>query len=228
MLACAAAETIGMSAAAGAARIVQALGDQPGAMGGAAVALAVLVAGGLVEGLALGLAQATALSWRWNRLPRRRYVLATVVVAGLGWTAGSAPGVLTADDGGAAPALWLVLAGGAGIGLVSGVMLGAAQGWAMAGAVRHPWRWVTANGVAWPLVMVVIYLGATRPEESWPVSAVLALGALTGATAGAVLGVVTWPWVSSLEERWVSSTSGPGRRTRPAPGTARAGPRHPR
>jgi len=41
--------------------------------------------------------------------------------------------------------------------------------------------------------MVVIFLGATAPSESWSTVSVVVLGAVTGAAAGAVLGLVTGP-----------------------------------
>jgi len=138
-----------MTAAASAAKGVQALSDQQGLLGGAAVALALVVAGGLVEGLALGRAQGNLLAARWSGLRRGSYVGTTLVVAGLGWAAGSAPGVLSGDDRGTEPPLALMLAGAAAIGLVMGPVLGAAQAWVLRGAVPHPWRWVAANTVAW-------------------------------------------------------------------------------
>jgi hypothetical protein len=198
-LACAVAETIGMTAAAGASKAVLLLSDESGAAGGRTVALGLIVAGGLVEGVALGVAQSATLARRWPALRRGRYALATIVVAGLGWAAGSAPSVFAADDGGAEPPLALMLAGGAGIGLVMGPLLGAAQAWTMRPAVRHPWRWVAANAVAWPPVMVAIFLGASRPDEGWSVPAVLGVGAVTGLVAGSLLGLVTGTWLPSLD-----------------------------
>jgi len=32
---------------------------------------------------------------------------------------------------------------------------------ALRSAVSHPWRWVAANTAAWPLAMVVIFVGAS-------------------------------------------------------------------
>lgn len=187
------AETVGMTAAAAAAVAVDRFALATVA------ALAVLVAGGLVEGTALGLAQSRVLASRWPALRVRRYLLVTVLVAGLGWAAGSVPGVLDEGGGGASPPLPLVLLGAAGIGLVLGPLLGAAQALVLRGAVRRPWRWVLASAAAWPPAMAVIYLGATAPSASWPWPAVVALGALTGAAAGAVLGAVSAPWLRALD-----------------------------
>lgn len=180
------AETIGMTAAAAAARGADAITH-------AVVALAVVVAGGLVEGTALGLAQWGVLSSRLPGLRRGAYVGATVLVAGLGWAAASAPAVLSSDDSGASPPLALVLLGAAGIGLVMGPVLGGAQALALRRAARAPSRWVLVNALAWPPTMVVIFLGATAPSESWSTASVVVLGAVTGAAAGAVLGLVTGP-----------------------------------
>ena len=186
MVACTVAETVGMTAAAAAARAADALDVR-------SAALAVVVAGGLVEGTALGLAQSGVLAARLPALRRGAFTWATVLVAGLGWAAASAPAVLSGDDSGAAPPLPLVLLGAAGIGLVMGPVLGGAQALALRGAARAPLRWVLANSLAWPPVMIVIFLGATTPSSSWSVPSVVLLGAVTGAAAGTLLGLVTRP-----------------------------------
>ena len=174
---CAAAEAIGMTAAAAASRIGHTLADRPGPWGGAGLALAVVVAAGLVEGAALGGVQAWSLG-RWlSSLQRGRYVLLTVLVAGLGWAGATAPAVVTGSDGGDAPPLPLVLFGAAGLGLVMGPVLGSAQAVVLRGATSHPWRWIGANTVAWPPAMVLIFLGATAPGEDWPVARLLLDGA---------------------------------------------------
>ncbi|SDO18102.1 hypothetical protein SAMN04515671_0058 [Nakamurella panacisegetis] len=207
--ACALAETIGMTAASGAAKAVQALSDRPGVLGGTAVALGLIVTGGLVEGVALGTAQGVVLSRIWPALARGRYLIVTVVLAGVGWAAASAPSVLAGDDSGTEPSLALMLAGGAGIGLVMGPVLGAAQAWALRSVVRRPWRWVAANTVAWPPVMAVIFFGASRPADSWSAPAVLGVGAVTGIAAGALLGILTGPWLPSLDAPAVRHRVGP-------------------
>jgi hypothetical protein len=196
---CAAAEAVGMTAAAAASRIGHTLADRPG-WGGAGTALAIVVAAGLVEGAALGSAQAWPLG-RWlPALRRGRYVLATVLVAGLGWAGASAPAVLTGDGGGDGPPLSLVLIGAAGLGLVMGSLLGLAQAVALRGATPHPWRWVSANAAAWPPAMCLVFLGASLPGNDWPVAWLLLDAAVTGAAAGAVLGLVTAWFLPSLAE----------------------------
>jgi len=198
VVACAIAETVGMTAAATAARIGSDIADGGGAVR-AWLALGVVVVGGLVEGTALGVLQGRVLATRWPALARDRFLLMTVLVAGIGWAAASAPGVLGGDSGAAAPPLVLILLGALGIGLVMGPVLGAAQVVALRGAVAHPWRWVAANTAAWPPVMALIFLGASTAGAGWPTILVAGYGAVTGAVAGTVLGVVSGFWLGSLD-----------------------------
>ncbi len=191
----AAAEAIGIAAVAGVARTVGSWSAEPGQRGTLAVGLLLVVGAGLVEGLALGAAQSWSLG-RWlPRLRRSRYVVATVLVAGLGWAAGSAPAVLGQDGAGeeaAGPSLVLLVLGAAGVGLAVGPVLGLAQAWVLRPVVRHAGAWVVANTLAWPVVMTVIFVGASLARAEWTMAAVVAAGAVTGAAAGGVLGLTTW------------------------------------
>lgn len=188
---CAAAEAVGMTAASAAARLADSSASTW-------ARLTVIVAGGLVEGVALGAAQGWALG-RWlPALRRGRYVALTVLVAGLGWAGASAPSALSGDDGGAAPPLPLVLLGATGLGLVMGSLLGAAQATALRGAVSRPWRWVAANAAAWPVAMLLIFVGATTPSEDWSLGWVVLVGAVTGVVAGSALGLVSGWFLPSL------------------------------
>lgn len=196
--ACVLAETIGMTASAAAARLGQDVSGD-GSTGSRWAALGIVVAGGLVEGTALGLLQGQVLGRHWPGLSRLRFLLLTVLVAGLGWAAASAPGVLAGDDGGSGPAVGLMVVGGLGLGLVMGPVLGAAQAVALRGAVRHPWRWVAANTAAWPFAMAAIFAGASSAGAGWPTAAVAGYGALTGVVAGSLLGLVSGGWLGSLD-----------------------------
>lgn len=202
VLLCVLAETIGMTAAASAARLAQQVTGDPWA------ALGIVVGGGLVEGMALGALQAVALGPVLDRDGRRRWALVTVLVAGLGWAAASAPGVLgsAADEHAgrvpADPTPWgLLVVGALGLGLVMGGLLGLVQSRVLRGRVRHPSRWVAANAAAWPPAMLVILVGASTPDLTWGTPAVVLLGAVTGALAGAALGLVSGGWLDSLDGR---------------------------
>lgn len=186
-----------MTAAAGASRVSDGLTGP--------AALSVVVAGGLVEGTALGIAQASALAPVAPTLARARYLAATVIVAGLGWAAASAPSVLGGGGDAEQPSVLLVVSGAIALGLVMGAVLGAAQAAALRGAVRHPWRWVVANTAAWPLAMALIFIGATLPDADWSTATVLLTGAVTGAVAGTALGLVSGLFLPSLSGASASS-----------------------
>lgn len=191
VVACVLAETLGMTAAAAAATAGQALGT--------AAALSLVVAGGLVEGLALGWFQSRVLKASASRLRRNRYVAATVLVAGLGWATASTPAALSTGADDQQPGMLVVALAAAALGLVAGIAIGAAQAIALRGAVSHPRRWVSANAAAWPPAMVAIFVGATIPSSGWSAWAVVLLGAATGAVAGGVLGVVSGWFLPSLD-----------------------------
>jgi hypothetical protein len=199
VVACAAAEAIGMTAAATAGRIGHDLVDERGDSA-RWLALALVVAGGLVEGLALGVLQGGSLASGRPRLDRRAFALVTVAVAGVGWAAASAPNALAADDdSGSGPPLGLIVLGALGIGVVMGPVLGAVQAAVLRGAVRHPGRWVVANTAAWPPAMAVIFVGASTAGAGWPTAVVALYGAGAGAVAGAVLGLVSGCWLEALD-----------------------------
>jgi hypothetical protein len=191
VLACAVAESVGMSASAGAARGAQSLGATAG--------LLLLVLGGLVEGTALGFWQGTVMRARAGS-SRWWWVLVTVVVAGIGWAAASAPAALSGDSSGSAPPLGWVLTGAAALGTAMGALLGLAQTLVLRRSrTRHPWRWVSANAAGWTAAMPVVFAGATTAGASWPWPVLVCWGAATGALAGAVLGLVTGAWLPALD-----------------------------
>src|SRR6187455_1468974 len=77
IVACIVGEGIGMTASASAARASEGLSGF--------AALAIVVTGGLIEGTALGVLQAAWLSRRFPGLSRLRWLVTTVLIAGLGW-----------------------------------------------------------------------------------------------------------------------------------------------
>ena len=198
VVACAAAETIGMTAAAGAARSATALTDH-GIPHATAWGLLVIVLGGLVEGTALGWLQAQALGTMLGRRGRRQWAVATVLVAGLGWAAASLPAVLAGDEAGGQPPFLAVLLGAAALGGVMGALLGAAQASALRHRVRHPWRWIAGSTAGWTVAMPVIFLGATTVPAGWPWWLVVLAGAVTGVVAGLALGVVSGSFLDALD-----------------------------
>jgi hypothetical protein len=195
-----------MTAAATAARASDALVGTPTTPMAVAVVLAFAVAGGLVEGGALGALQSRVLG-RWRPTVRRAWWFgSTMVVAGLGWAAASAPAALASPDDGGEPPFGLVIMGALALGAVMGAVLGAAQAPALRDAVRHSWRWVGVSAVAWTPTMAIIFVGATLPDASWSIPVTVLCGAITGVVAGAVLGLVSGGLMPVLD-----GSRGPGR-----------------
>ena len=192
IMSCVVGEAIGMTASASAAH---ASGALP-----AYAALALVVVGGLIEGTALGVLQGAWLARRFPGLSHLGWIVATVLIAGLGWALASAPAALGDPDGGEPdPVVIVVMA--AGLGLAMGALLGAGQALVLRHHVRHPWRWIGISAVAWAPAMVVIFAGATVPDASWPTAAVIVLGALTGVVAGAILGLISIALMRTLGGR---------------------------
>lgn len=194
-----------MTAAATAARASDALVGTPTTPAAVAVVLAFAVAGGLVEGGALGVLQSRVLG-RWRPTVRRTWwFVSTIVVAGLGWAAASAPSALAGPDDGEEPPLVLVVGGALALGAVMGAVLGAAQAPALRDAVRHHWRWVGVSAAAWTPTMAIIFVGATLPDVTWSIPVTVLCGAITGVVAGAVLGLVSGGLMPVLDGSRVSS-----------------------
>ena len=195
VLLCGAAEALGMTAAAGAARATDAVLTHVGTGTGAlAAALGLILAAGAVEALAVGSVQARQLRRRLPDLRVRRFVVVTVVVAGLCWAAGAVPSLTSAGTAGttdvAGPAWPLLLLAGAGLGAVTGTLLGWAQSRTLPPYARRHGTWVGASAAGWVPAMAVIMVGAGTPDVDWPLLVVLAWAALTGAVAGSLLGLV--------------------------------------
>jgi hypothetical protein len=184
-----------MTAAAAAWRLTTALVGEPSSAREGAVAVALAAGAGLVEGVALGIAQARGLAGYLTPRARRRWVQATCVVAVAGWALASLPSTVMAADAGPEPPRLLTIAGGAGLGALMGLAMGGAQSLVLRGQVARPGRWVVANVLAWAPAMAVLFTAASTPEASWPTVSVVGLGAGSGVVAGALVGALTAPYV---------------------------------
>lgn len=145
---------------------------------------AILTAGAW-EGLCLGTAQAVAA----QGLPRFRFVLATVVIAVLGYAGSLAAGAGGGEEG-PEPALSLLVALAAFLGLFLGVLMGMVQ----AAVARHRlpflgWTWRTAVG--WTVAMPAIFAGSAVVTEAMSLVSVALAGLVAGAVAGAAIGLAT-------------------------------------
>jgi len=207
VLACTAAELIGMAAGSAAAIGGMALvGDSVGVLP-ALVVLGLALVGGAAEGLAVGALQFRVLRPWLPGLSRARYVGGTVLLAVVFWALGMTPSTIMTITGAAAdssatatdPSPWLIaLISGAG-GAIGGVAFGLVQGAALRGHVPHPWRWIRPNAVGWALAVAVITVGASSVPSGITGIWVVAYGIGIGVVAGACIGVVTGQALPSLE-----------------------------
>lgn len=181
--ACAIGEAIGIAAVS----LAYAAGDRqyPEFAGG------LILAGGLVEGIALGGAQALA-----AKLRPVRWIGATVAAALIGYglsllAQGAAAGGEGAGHGAAAePGILMALFAGAGLGLFMGALFGWLQSLALPAGLSKP-GWIVRNIVGWAGAMAIIMLGASLAGADWPLFRVALLGAVSGAGAGGLLGIAT-------------------------------------
>jgi hypothetical protein len=86
------------------------------------------------------------------------------------------------------------------MGLVSGLILGAAQFWVLRQYLERAHWWKLANSLAWAMGMPIIFIGAGAVPEGAFTWVVLLVGATTSAVAGAAVGAIHGlflPWLLS-------------------------------
>ena len=178
ILHCTLAEAIGIAAVA----LAYALVDR-----GMAPAPAIL-AGGAIEGFALGLAQAIIL--RRAGICPGCWVTMTMAAAILGY--GVSLLAAPETDQGAEPPLVVTLGLAAGLGAAMGAVIGALQ--ALPGRVAlHPTTWIWRNTIGWAAAMPCVFLAATSVSQATPLPVIAIVGLLGGAVAGAIVAFVTAP-----------------------------------
>ena len=146
---------------------------------------------GTWEGLWLGGAQALVL--RRFAIQPARWIGFTVLGAVLGYGLSLLGGAGQQGEAAASePGTLLMLALGAGLGIIMGTLMGALQ-WLAARGQLVPGYWVAANAAGWaPAMAIIIWAAGAVPEEtSLPVIALA--GAAAGTAAGCLVGGATAP-----------------------------------
>lgn len=197
--ACAAAELIGMAAAASAGAAAAHLNPDDGVATFAmrCVQYGLFVAAGGTEGAALGIFQGLALKTWLQGFALRRWIAACVAIGIVGWAMGMvAPifGATGAEDSWGPPAvlqfLLMALAGAS-----AGAVVGGIQSLVLARSVLGAWRWIPASIFGWGLAFIAIQAGAELPATDWPLWLYVLDGVVTGLAAGLLLGAATLPVV---------------------------------
>jgi hypothetical protein len=160
-----------------------------------AVTVLVILAGAF-EGLVVGIAQWFVLRQLIENLSAPLWVKATVLSALIAWTLGMMPSTIislteTATTEAPTPPSDLIIYGlSALMGLVFGLILGAAQFWVLRRHLQRAGWWAVANSVAWAVGMPIIFVGAgSMPESQFSWVSVL-IGVITCTVAGAVVGAI--------------------------------------
>jgi hypothetical protein len=120
-----------------------------------------------------------------------------------GYALSLAGGAGGADPNAVEPSVLMMALLGAGFGVVMGLLMGAVQ-WLAAPDSFPFWPWLVANAVGWGPAMAVIMIAAASAQRTWPLLAVTALGAASGAIAGLSVGVATGVVVRNAAARLAS------------------------
>jgi hypothetical protein len=169
---------------------------------GASLAIA---SGTLLEGVLVGVAQASVLTRRLATPVARRWVIATALGAALAWVLGMTPStvmaLLDAGSTGAAPVEpppLVQYALGAVLGAITGPILGFAQWRVLRGVTPRAARWIIANSLAWAAGMTLIFIG--MDHVPWHAGTVALVASVIGvcAIAGAVVGAIHGRWLLLL------------------------------
>lgn len=205
-----------MVAAAGAFTVTRVWLGEPETAGVAVLSVLIAMAGGAVEGLAVGAVQWWLLRLWLTGLGASAWIGVTVTAAVAGWMLGMLPSVLVPLLGSDSPAseatgppLWVMPLVGIGSGLVLGGLFGLAQYAVLRHHVRNARAWVWANAGGWAAAMAVMFTGAGIPSGPWPWGELLPLAAATGVLAGMAIGAVTGAVLPHLQPRQRVASVGP-------------------
>jgi hypothetical protein len=171
-------------------------------VGPVAAALLGVVLAACVEGSVVGTAQWLVLRAPLAGLRWRHWAIATAIGAAIAWALGMTPSVVMALAGPSSdemgiqePDALTMYALAAGLGLVAGPVLAAAQWWVLRGYLPRAGWWIPANACAWAVGMVIVFWGIsfipasglTAPVAMILVGYVILAGAAVGAIHGLAL-----------------------------------------
>ncbi len=151
-----------------------------------------LTLAGLVEGGAIGMAQARVLARFAPNIDRRDWVLATAAAAGFAWFVGMGGAALMGADVAPAALLAVVLVPAWSVGLLA---MGYAQWRILRRTVAQSNRWVWVSAGAWLLGVTIPVVALSSAPNGWPgwvhagvgVAAAVAMGLTVGMLTGRTL-----------------------------------------
>jgi len=158
------------------------------------IVLLVMLVAGAIEGTSIAYFQWKVLYHLFSKMKLAAWWKWTVLVALLGWGVGMTPSLFFAQSstaGATEPAMWMIAIIATGSGAAAGVLFGLFQSFELKKhCSRWKW-WIIANGLAWSVAMLIIFIGATWPSVNTPVSLIILSAIVSGCLAGLSLGVIS-------------------------------------
>lgn len=151
-----------------------------------------LTAAGVLEGVALGVAQSGPIRSVWPQIERSSWVKATAMSAGLAWLVGMGGSSLVANDSVPVP---LAVGLFAVIGPFAMLSMGYLQWLVLRSVVPNSGRWVPVTSGAWLIGVAIPVVALSVIPDGWPsgahivvaVTAAVAMGLVVGALTGGTL-----------------------------------------
>jgi hypothetical protein len=160
-----------------------------------AALVAGLVAAGMLEGIAIGVAQAYVLGDVLPLLQRRDWVLATAGGAALAWLAGMGGVALVQASG---PGAWAVV----GPAMVAGLFaMGILQWRVLRRHLPRSSRWVWVTSGAWLVGVMIPVAALSVVPDGWPPAARVVVAVGAAVAMGATVGLLTGGTLVSLLRR---------------------------
>lgn len=212
----AAGEALGLGATLALGAVVIPQLDQNAGPKAVLISFAAAVASGAIEATVVGLAQWWAMHPWFVQIRRRAWWLATLLGALAAYILGYLPSTLMdlgAQSGQAPmqePPQWITLLLAAGLGLVGGAVLSAAQWWVLRRAAAGAGWWIPANMAAWFVGMPIIFWGIDAAQAiGWSVQGAAVFAAtllVMGAAVGAIHGLALMRLAQSAIKTLAAST----------------------
>jgi hypothetical protein len=147
-----------------------------------------LTAAGVLEGLALGVAQSRVLRRFAPTVDRRAWIRATAAAAGFAWLVGMGGGAVMGSEAVSRPVALVALVPAWCAGLLE---MGALQWRVLRRVVPRSVRWVWVNAAAWLVGVMIPVTALSAVPNSWPVAVHALVGVAAALAMGATVGGIT-------------------------------------
>lgn len=161
------------------------------------VIVVALTVAGVLEGLALGIAQVGPLRSTWPEIDGASWVKATALAAGLAWLVGMGGSSLVQNSSVSRPLAIGLLAVAGPIALLS---MGFLQWLVLRRVVSNSGRWVPVTAGAWMIGVAVPVISLSAIPNSWPPAAHLVVAVAAAVVMGLIVGALTGGTLEKLAQ----------------------------